>query len=522
MGVTVVSMFRIEIFLMLLSLWGAQGRDGLDTIASDDYWKIKQVQVTRELLESFAVAGAEVVATSQPADIKELIVQLGDESYTVRQAARTKLATYGVAAQPALQEASRNRDPEVASSAKELLDNLTAPGGRERAIRQLMAIRTLGERKDPAALPTLQKLMASKTPFVAEYAQKAIATIQNKPVTATAALDLATLANDAKRMPETLGAFGVVRPGFAPKRSVPDLIRAMSLTRGRQIDDNQIATMQDSFNTNVIAQLELTGNWRVDGFSFGMSKEISNHRGWVVFTWHGQFDKSALLEQVAAARRQRPDNVDAAGVKDEVLVVNNELAVIMPSDRELTVVLAGPGERENLATLAQEYLDRARGKTTPTNHPACAELSKTVPADAQAWLAVWSVSTELQEKLKVINGIEKGIAWATRKADGNMVAQLSATWSDEATLTTAIADTENLTKNLLTQIDKELERRPLAKDGLSGGAKIWLESLVLTPKTKQLTAKMDISAELLGQFMGMMTNMLPMRSTTRVAPVPRE
>ncbi|MEI7768093.1 MAG: hypothetical protein WCJ97_11730, partial [Phycisphaerae bacterium] len=61
-----------------------------------------------------------------------------------------------------------------------------------------------------------------------------------------------------------------------------------------------------------------------------------------------------------------------------------------------------------------------------------------------------------------------------------------------------------------------------AKDGLSGGAKIWLESLVLTPKTKQLTAKMDISAELLGQFMGMMTNMLPMRSTTRVAPVPRE
>jgi len=102
----------------------------------------------------------------------------------------------------------------------------------------------------------------------------------------------------------------------------------------------------------------------------------------------------------------------------------------------------------------------------------------------------------------------------------SQVAQLSATWRDDAALATAIADTENLTKNLLTQIDKELARRPLAKDGLSGGAKIWLESLVLTPKAKQLTARMDISEEFLGQFMGVMTSMLPTRSTTRV--VPRE
>jgi hypothetical protein len=351
---------------------------------------------------------------------------------------------------------------------------------------------------------------------VAEYAQKAIATIQNKPLTATTALSLATLAEDAQRMPETLGAFGVVRPGFAPKRSVPDLIRAMSTGRGREIDDNQIATMQDSFTTNVIAQLELTGNWRLDGFSFGMSKDVSNHAGWLVFTWHGQFDKAALLEQVAASRRQRSDGADDA------LVLQNEMAVIMPNDRELTLLVAAPDERENLATLAQEYLARVRNKTAPTKHAECAELSKPVPADAYAWLAVWSLRAELQEQLKVVNGIEKGIAWVTRKADGNMVAQLSATWRDEAALATANTDTEELKKGIMEKIDQELARRPLAKDGFSGGVKTWLESLVLTPKAKQLNAKMDISEELLGQFMGMMTRMLPMRSTTRVAPVPRE
>ena len=50
------------------------------------------------------------------------------------------------------------------------------------AVRRLMAIRTLGELKDKSALPALEKLTDSKEMFVADYAKRAIANIEGKPL----------------------------------------------------------------------------------------------------------------------------------------------------------------------------------------------------------------------------------------------------------------------------------------------------------------------------------------------------
>ena len=55
----------------------------------------------------------------------------------------------GAAAAEDLRAETGSADPEAAAIAKELLEKITSHG-KEQGVRKLMAIRTLGERKDKA------------------------------------------------------------------------------------------------------------------------------------------------------------------------------------------------------------------------------------------------------------------------------------------------------------------------------------------------------------------------------------
>ncbi len=73
-----------------------------------------------------------------PARVKRLIEQLASPDWRTRQTASHRLAQLGNAARPALEQAARARDPELAWRARRLLDRLAQapPPGRDAAGRQ--------------------------------------------------------------------------------------------------------------------------------------------------------------------------------------------------------------------------------------------------------------------------------------------------------------------------------------------------------------------------------------------------
>ena len=96
----------------------------------------------------------------------------------------------GPAILPLLQPAANSPDAEIQAVAQELVRKFTEHG-QERAIRRLMAIRTLGERREQAALPLLHALQDSPVLFVGDYARRALARINGVPCAADLSAKLA-------------------------------------------------------------------------------------------------------------------------------------------------------------------------------------------------------------------------------------------------------------------------------------------------------------------------------------------
>src|SRR5690606_23323791 len=76
-----------------------------------------------------------------------------------------------------LEEAARSKDPAIASAARTLLVKQRT-GDKPGQVRRLMAIRALGEMKDPRAIEALRPLAESDAPFMADQARRAIARIE--------------------------------------------------------------------------------------------------------------------------------------------------------------------------------------------------------------------------------------------------------------------------------------------------------------------------------------------------------
>jgi len=164
--------FGMMEMLMLLLSGGGWGNDLLDYLPTSAYWRAKGVEVSVERMTA-------ELAVAEPADLAQLIRDLGADRHATREAASAKLRALGPVAIPALKKAAESDDPEVRTRAKELLEGLSG-GAQANAIRRLMAIRTLGELKKPEALAALRPLLEAKEPFVADYAARAIATIEGR------------------------------------------------------------------------------------------------------------------------------------------------------------------------------------------------------------------------------------------------------------------------------------------------------------------------------------------------------
>ncbi len=191
--------YGIEFLVALIILLNGARTDLLDAIPTGAYWRAKGVTVAVEQLERDAGPDERIEA------IDELVGDLGAAEFKARVRAKEKLSGMGPSILPQLQGALGSKNPEVRAVAGEISRQFESKA-KERTVRRLMAIRTLGERRAKEALPLLRSMEGSKEMFVGEYAQRAVAQIEGRAWEAPDRSD--TIRRDHLLLPRHTGIVG--------------------------------------------------------------------------------------------------------------------------------------------------------------------------------------------------------------------------------------------------------------------------------------------------------------------------
>ena len=309
-----MGMNMVMVFMMALS---GSGNDLLDFLPTQSYWKAKNANVTVEsLVDELKPAGGD--------DISALIKQLGAGEFAQREAATQKIMARGPGVIPQLEKAAQDADPEVATRAKTLLERFKT-ASKAASVRRLMAIRTLGEMKKPEALPALRPLAESREMFVADYARRAIASIEGKPFVMTVPKE--QLEADLNLLPAGLGVVGQVRMNIGKAQTIDNLLKSTPMLAPNQ----DPAAMTDQMVAAILQVAEMVGNLRVDAVTMGLSQSVGPNEGFVVFIVRGQYDAAAVKGMVVQSQPDSREMVDGA----EVLKLDRSVRLILPDDQRL-------------------------------------------------------------------------------------------------------------------------------------------------------------------------------------------
>jgi len=335
-----------SMILILLSLIGGGGGNHLlDYASTPSYWKSKGVTVSLQTMSS-------ELKTSDAKDISELINQLASPDGQVRAGASKKIVQMGEAVLPQLEKAAETPDPEVAASIKTMMADISA-ASKVNAVRRLMAIRTLGELKKPEALAALRPLTNSKEMFVAEYANRAIAQIEGKPMTLAGATaeqkksDLWLLPADCRMVVQ-------ISPGFAPV-PVDALIDKIPAAAIGNPNKDQI---RDEITKGMVMVAEMIGDVRVDSITIGSSADFGPNGGYGAVVARGQYD-AAAVRQALAKLQMAPKMIGGAesfspdehmhaffASNDRAIAISGPNAQALPLEAFATALKTGKGGLE--------------------------------------------------------------------------------------------------------------------------------------------------------------------------------
>lgn len=422
-----MALSEFSLVTLITFLLGAGGGDLLDYLPTDAYWKAKEVNVTAEAL-------TKELQPTPLADVDGLIAQLNSPDAAVRDAAAAKIRAAGPGAIPALQEETESDIIEVSRRAKSLIQEITADT-KPAAVRRLMAIRTLGERKDRSALDALRPLLQSPEPFVAEYAARAIASIEGKPYQRPRP-DQA-LGNDLWLLPAQTAAVAQ----YAPRGSLA--IPFDQAVNNMHIRPEQKADRIQSLTEMVLTLAERVGNLRVDGVTAGLSGDVTDRTGFLVAVVRGQFDRTAFSELV------RLTGTPAGNVGGyDVFQPDNESALFFASDN-VAVYMAAP------AGTALPLKEMAEAVKTGKGGLARAEVLVDLVKAADTKQALWAVARTTPElrQFPPLSGIDT-LSLTGRQDGPTFHFQLTAKGTDA----------------------KKLEESAAALNGLLKGARAWFDA----------------------------------------------
>ncbi|MDB5332123.1 MAG: hypothetical protein JWP03_3274 [Phycisphaerales bacterium] len=427
---------------LLMMLLGSGVNDLASVLSTDAYWKAKGVTVSVDQLihELDAV---------KPADVSKLIDALDADDPKTRDAAAAQIAALGPAALPALEEASKNGPPEVATRCKALAAQVRS-SSKAGSVRRLMAIRTLGEMKKQEALPALRGLLDSKEMFVADYANAAIARIEGKPVPATGVTD-AERATDLSLLPDKLDLVAQMALRGGGEFSIEKLIDATPMS------DAQKAKSKAESTAGILQVLEMVGNVRVDAVTFGFYAGPPGVPAYGVFVVHGTFDARAAA---AALHKQFSDAKTVDGV--EVFKLDNETSLMVPSDHRV-MLLTGEANAE----IPVEATIAASKKNAGdfANNAELQKILKSVDTKASLWAAA-----NMTEGLKQVAGpladFDSVTLVATQKQDGKDTVidlRLDATGPDAAKAKSAAVEMQNTVQQGIQIGQQLIQAQPAMK-----------------------------------------------------------
>ena len=377
--------------LVTFLLGGGASRDLLDYVPVEAYWEAKQVAVTPEkLLE-------ELKPPAASGDLADLIAALGAADSDAREKAAARLRAIGPAAIPTLQKEAESDDIEIARRAKSLVSEINA-AVKPASTRRLMAIRTLGERKERRALEVLRPLLESREPFVAAYARRALAQIEAKPAESFAPNP--ALRGDLWLLPANCAAVGQYEPGPGLSQRFDEAIEPMHVRPEQKKD--RLRTLTEY----VLELADQIGNVRIDGLTLGVSDDFTFTSGFVVVIFRGQFDRAAVAERV---RQEGAPSAEIDGVS--VFTLEEGGSLLFPSD-ELAVYVAG-ADAQNLPV--REMIAAARaGKGGLASAETMRPLLKSARTDQPLWAA--ARVTEAYRQFPIASGFDR--AFVTGKQAG--------------------------------------------------------------------------------------------------------
>lgn len=427
---------------ILMALLGGGGNDFLDYVPTKAFWKSQGVEVTTAKLL------AELKGAETP-DASKLIKQLGAAQQADREQAQRKLEAMGPGVLPQLRKAARSPDAEVAMRIDSLIASLSKKGAA-RTARRLMAIRTLGERKDRKALPALRKLLESKAVFEAEYAAAAIAAIEGKPFKRTGASTKA-MASDLWILPGNCAAVGQVR--FTPGKSVS--IEQVAKKLAPMMPEGDVEAALAAANEAIISLALQVGNIRLEGVTFGMADDVGEEKesGYVVLVVRGLYDPAAVRSIMIDRLRLKPEKVGGL----ELLSVADGAALMLAS-RERLVLLAGPSRDKLPIQEMAAALKSGKGKLAD-NKPM-AKLIKSADRSGPIWAAC--CISETYRKSSLLAPL-RTLTLTSKQRPKELHLTLSAVGTDAEKVAAAVKEFNGHMAEGREELARQAERMPMLK-----------------------------------------------------------
>ena len=415
------------------------GNDLIDYLHTDTYWKIKGVTVeARSMLKELAAPAPAGRATTK------LIKDLGSSSFQKREAATAQLRAMGKAALPQLKNAAASDDVEVSVRARKLVVELSR-GEKDTDIRRLMAIRTLGELSAKSSLPVLKRLLASKRPFESDYAQAAIAAIQNKPYQRPEPSDK-EMGSDLACLPDgcalaaQLKALGGRALDFdALIKSISPMI-GMGFGRGGSQPDIKLEATKA-----VLTVAEMIGNVRISGVTVGLANDIGDNNGFVSVIVNGTYDPVAVRAALAGfgAQTKRVGPVSFLFLDDEFMFA--------PVSTHRFACIMGPGEQ---AFPLKDYAAAltARSPKLRLNDKLKVLINKT-DTSCPLWGTV--VMTDAYKKITGLTALDT-VSLTARQAKDVIAIKLVASGDDAQELRKLADTTKEGIKTALVEVRKAM------------------------------------------------------------------
>ena len=488
------------ILALIMLLGGSRGgTDLLDAVLADTYWQIKNITPTRDQLEKDAGVDA------APVGFDDLIKTLASDDFATRDKARQELERMGPAIIPQLKPVAASVDPEVAAVATDLIKRFSEHS-QERAIRRLMAIRTLGEHKEKASLPLLNGLTDSKEMFVADYARRAIAQINNEkqpPIDHSAAMagDLALLPKETALVAQ---ASGINPEQLTVATVVEKSIAFMALQPGKPgappANKPDAKQMVIDASKGLLSILERVGNIRLDGISLGFNYQKPDD-GWFTVIVRGKYDSARVFATAKELLGVNAKNTPALKPGDVPMISDpsDDMNVLFPNDEQL-ILLSTPNEKS--APIRDLILTALKaGKGNLADNKEIAALLKAIDTKSPIWAAANltdAMATDIFTHFKTITLESKptkdGIA-ITINGDGTdekevkaSVDQLGASLKQSLEMIHTLAQTNQ-------------SMQPVAD---------FMSSIKLVSEAKHATFTAEVKSEIIYSILGETGTMLPL------------